>query len=354
MKKRKLFLLCLVGLFLLSSCKPDQPKKIERNETPKTTLEEWNTSETTNTSQIDSEIESVQETATTNDLIFDTHNYDYDVVTGATQTTFGSNPQPLYTYEEKLKKMYWSNQPPLGLMEGNYFINEGLVDVGNKGIVEIITDNNGKIVNVEYQEYAAENYYSSEFAGANKRLSHYAFFQAENPRTDTTLATIVNGVTFVEKQMREENRITGNFETVKGSSTSAREGLMAIASQLSDEIRQPSETKYKGYAENIGNGLTGRLQLTMKDGKIVTARYDEYFADQPDQIQDSQLQQYYRQSKYFSLQYNAATKNEFKNFSDQLEQAILEKQTLQIENEELKKHSSFEAYSNLASKIKIQ
>ena len=29
--------------------------------------------------------------------------------------------------------------------------------------------------------------------------------------------------------MRDENRVTGNFYTVRGSSTSAREGLMPLA-----------------------------------------------------------------------------------------------------------------------------
>jgi hypothetical protein len=153
-----------------------------------------------------------------NALSFEETDYNYDVVTGATRTTFGSNPNPLYTYEEKLKKMFWSNQPPLGLMKGNYFTNMGYFDVGNKGIVEIITDDTQKIIHVEFNEYVQKNYYASKYAGANKRLSDYAFFQAQNPRTDTTLVTVVNGITFVERQMREENRVTGNFETVKGSS----------------------------------------------------------------------------------------------------------------------------------------
>ena len=38
----------------------------------------------------------------------------------ATQTTFGTTPPAKYTPEEK-EKMFWSNQPPLGLMTGNYY-----------------------------------------------------------------------------------------------------------------------------------------------------------------------------------------------------------------------------------------
>ncbi|OJG72034.1 hypothetical protein RV12_GL001117 [Enterococcus quebecensis] len=334
-------------MFGLSGCKPDQ-----RNDAKKSSESSRPALYIPSSSEVASSSEEMTE-KTANDVTFEGTTYNYDVVTGATQTTFGSNPKPLYTYEEKLKKMFWSNQPPLGLIEGNYFTNEGYFDVGNKGIVEIITDDTGKIINVEFNEYGAENYYESKYSGANKRLSDYAFFQAQNPRTDTTLVTVVNGITFVEKQMREENRVSGNFKTVKGSSTTARQGLMAIAAELSDEIRQPSKTKYIGYAEDFSDGLIGRLQLTITDGKIDTARYDEYFADQPEKITSPQLKKYYRQSKYFSLTYNEETNNDFVQFSDALTKEIVDKQTLTIENDTLIKHPSFESYKKLIEHIKI-
>ncbi|MGX7264311.1 hypothetical protein [Enterococcus crotali] len=339
------FILCsIVGL---SACKPDQRTDTEQSSTSsRPPLVNTTSSET---------VSSSTETKDTgaNELSFEKTSYNYDVVTGATQTTFGSNPKPLYTYEEKLKKMFWSNQPPLGLMTGNYFTNDGYFDVGNKGIVEIVTDDTTKIINVEFNEYGAENYYASKYAGANKRLSDYAFFQAQNPRTDTTLVTVVNGITFVERQMREENRITGNFETVRGSSTTAREGLMAIAAELSEEIKQPSKTKYIGYAEDFGNGLIGRLQLTVTDGKIDSARYDEYFADQPEKITADNLKKYYRQSKYFSLEYKDEINDDFVAFSDTLTKAIVEQQTLVFENSEFTKHPSYASYQKLIKHIEL-
>ncbi|WP_375180515.1 hypothetical protein [Enterococcus rotai] len=348
MRKNRLltaFFLCsAIGLV---GCQPDQRKDTEQSSVAsKPAIFSYSSSESTATSE-----EVAEKPA--NELMFENTSYNYDVVTGATQTTFGSNPKPLYTYEEKLKKMFWSNQPPLGLLEGNYFTNDGYFDVGNHGIVEIVTDDTNKIINVEFNEYGAENYYASKYAGANKRLSDYAFFQAQNPRTDTTLVTVVNGITFVEKQMREENRITGNFETVKGSSTTAREGLMAIAAELSDEIKQPSKTRYIGYAEDFGDGLIGRLQLTVTDGKIDSARYDEYFADQPEKIVADQLKKYYRQSKYYSLEYNEATNNEFVAFSDGLTKAIVDQQALTIENSELTKYPSYASYQKLIKHISL-
>ncbi|MFD2306369.1 hypothetical protein [Enterococcus termitis] len=346
MKQSYLLISSIVGvLIVLSGCKPDQRESTHSStETAKTAIFNSTTKETTSSSK--KEI-----TGQTNDLVFEDTSYNYDVVTGATQTTFGSNPKPMYTYEEKLKKMFWSNQPPLGLLEGNYFTNEGYFDVGNKGIVEIVTDENSKIINVEFNEYGAENYYESTYAGANKRLSDYAFFQAQNPRTDATLVTVVNGITFVEQQMREENRIDGNFNTVKGSSTSAREGLMAIAAELADQIRKPSATKYIGYAQDFGDGLIGRIQLTVTDGKIDTARYDEYFADQPEQIKSEQLKKYYRQSKYFSLIYNQETGNDFITFADALTQTIIDQQSLMIKDNELSQHPSFALYEKLIEHI---
>lgn len=348
MKKSYLFaVFILCSIIGLSACKPDQ---IIETEASSTSVRPPLVNESSSESEAVLPNEETKNTGI-NDLSFENTSYNYDVVTGATQTTFGSNPKPLYTYEEKLKKMFWSNQPPLGLMEGNYFTNDGYFDVGNKGIVEIITDDTQKIINVEFNEYGAENYYASKYAGANKRLSDYAFFQAQNPRTDTTLVTVVNGITFVEKQMREENRVTGNFDTVKGSSTTAREGLMAIAAELAEEIKQPSKTKYIGYAEDFGNGLIGRIQLTVTDGTIDSARYDEYFADQPEKIVADHLKKYYRQSKYFSLEYHEDAKDDFVVFSDHLTKAIVDQQTLVFENSEFTKHPSFASYQKLIKHI---
>lgn len=337
---------CVLTVFV--GCKPDQRKETQRS----TTIEKKAVFNSTEKEPASSSQTETNEQAV-NKLSFEDTSYNYDVVTGATQTTFGSNPKPIYTYEEKLKKMFWSNQPPLGLLEGNYFTNEGYFDVGNKGIVEIVTDDANTIVNVEFNEYGAENYYESKYAGANKRLSDYAFFQAQNPRTDETLVTVVNGITFVEKQMREENRVDGHFNTVKGSSTSAREGLMAIAAELADQIRQSSDTKYIGYAEDFGDGLIGRLQLTVTEGKIDSARYDEYFADHPQAIKSEQLKKYYRQSKYYSLTYNEDTANDFTEFSDRLTKAIVDQQSLVITEGEITNHPSFASYEKLIQHISL-
>lgn len=288
------------------------------------------------------------------DVSFDNHEYTYDVVTGATQTTFGSTPPAIYTKEEKMKKMFWSNQPPLGLLEGYYYKNEGLFKGNNYGIVEVVTHpKTADILNVEFTEFASDSYYEPKYAGANKRLSDYAFFQADNTRTDETLVTVVNGITYVEKQMRDENRVTGDFLTVKGSSTSAREGFMPLAEQMKDWIREPYENKYFGFAKELPNGLIGRLQVVTTKDKITDVRYDEYFADQPEKMTDESLKPYYRQSKYYSLDYNKETNQDFIKFVDKLTKEIKDNQTLDIANDDLKKHPSYETYNELRQQLDI-
>lgn len=291
---------------------------------------------------------------TDNTLTFEQHEYTYDVVTGATQTTFGSNPPALYTKEEKEEKMFWSNQPPLGLLEGYYYKNEGLFTGNNYGIVEIVTNpKDAKILNVEFTEFASEPYYEEKYSGVNKKLSDYAFFQAADTRTDETLVTVVNGITFVEQQMRSENRVTGDFLTVKGSSTSAREGFMPLASKMEDWIREPYDFKYFGYAEELENGLIARLQIVTEGEEIVSARYDEYFADTKEKMSDKELQPFYRQSKYYSLDYNQKTNNEFKNFADKLTNEITKNSSLDMTNPEILEHSSYETYELLSEKIDL-
>ncbi|UUV98174.1 hypothetical protein G314FT_02650 [Vagococcus luciliae] len=168
-----------------------------------------------------------------------------------------------------MKKMFWSNQPPLGLLEGYYYKNEGLFQGNNYGIVEIVTEpKTHDILDVEFTEFASDSYYEPKYAGTNKRLSDYAFFQADNTRTDETLVTVMNGITFLEQQMRDENRVTGDFLTVKGSSTSAPSGFMPLAEKMKDWIREPYENKYFDYDKEMPNGLIGRLQVVTTNDKI--------------------------------------------------------------------------------------
>lgn len=280
------------------------------------------------------------------------HDYNYDVVTSATTTTFGTHPEAKYTKEEKEARMFWSVQPPTGLIKGHYYKNESEFDGGNRGILELVTDDDGKLIHVEFNEMASANYYEPKYANASKRLSDYAFFQASNTRTDDTLVTWVNGITFLEGQMLAENRLDGNFETVKGSSTSARNGMMPLAAEMKDWVKKPFGFYYYGIAEPLGNGLTARLQVVTEDGKLVSVKYDEIFADQKQEITDPNLQAFYRQSKYFSLDYGKETANSFVKFADGIEKQVLKTQDLlDVPKQDTE---SFRNYEKLAQKIHVE
>lgn len=339
MSKKIILPLVLMSLVLVA-CKPD-----ERPTKPGAKKTETSSSQVT--------IQNDKQTGPT-DVVFDQHQYTYDVVSGATQTTFGTTPPALYSKEEKAEKMFWSNQPPLGILTGYYYKAENTFDGSNQGQLEVVTSpKDGRILNVEFTEFASEPYYEKKYSGVNKRLSDYAFFQASNTRTDETLVTVVNGITFVEQQMRQQNRLDGEFLTVKGSSTSARRGLMPLAQSLAKTIKEPSPQRYHGSAKELSNGLIPRLEVITEGGKIVAVTYDEYFADQESKMTAPELKEFYRQSKYYSIDYQAKFGTEFNQFADQLVTEILAQQTLAIDSAKLKNQPAFAVYQELAQGLKL-
>ena len=346
-------MLVFIGLFILVGCAPDQEPTKQTTSGPQETKQVKQVTVTNQTtSAVEKQAPTKNDELIANQLTFDSHEYTYEVVTGATQTSIGTTPPAKYTPEEKKEKMFWSNQPPLGLMTGNYYKNEGVFTGGNYGIVEIITEpETQRILNVEFTEFASDPYYDTRYSGVNKRLSDYPEFQASNTRTDDTLVTVVNGITYVEKQMRDENRVTGNFYTVRGSSTSAREGLMPLAAEMDTWLKEPSKETYIGYAEDLGNGLIARLQVITEEQKIKHVSYDEYFSDEQEKITETALRPFYRQSKYYSPGYNKQTNNSFIHFVDALTKAITTQQTLSVNEEQELKHPSFTTYQRLAEKI---
>ena len=183
-------------------CAPDQEPTKQTTSGPQETKQ---VKQVTVTNQTTSAV--VKQAPTKNDelianqLTFDSHEYTYEVVTGPHKRHLGQPHQSKIYTRRKKGKMFWSNQPPLGLMTGNYYKNEGVFTGGNYGIVEIITEpETQRILNVEFTEFASDPYYDTRYSGVNKRLSDYPEFQASNTRTDDTLVTVVNGITYVENK----------------------------------------------------------------------------------------------------------------------------------------------------------
>ncbi|MGX7420335.1 hypothetical protein ACWOFR_16205 [Carnobacterium gallinarum] len=255
------------------------------------------------------------------------HTYEYDVVTGATKEVEVDESKAPLDQKEKDAKMFWSGRPVVGEIVGDYYHNEIVFNEGYTAIVDVVTDND-KVALVEFDEIGPGDYYDGDWAGKNKRLSGYAFFQATKPRTDVTLVTIVNTMTYLESQMMNENRLDGEFSTIKGSSNSANEGFLPVASELADTIKTSSKQKYYGITKNLKDGLFARLIIIKEDDTITDVRYDEYFADTEDEIKDKELRKYYRQSKYYSKDYSSETAENFREDVDNLKKSVLEKQDL--------------------------
>lgn len=260
------------------------------------------------------------------------HVYEIDVVSGATTEAKQDENEPPLDAAEKEKKMYWSGRPKVGTIVGNYYNNKVIFNEGYTAVVDVVVDN-GKISLVEFDEIGPGDYYDGDWAGMNKRLSGYAFFQASKPRTDKTLVTLVNTMTYLENQMIEENRLTGTFKTLKGSSNSANEGFIPAVNGLAEKIKQPSTEEYYGITKDFGEGLFGRLVvITDRETKAIKeVKYDEYFADMKEEIADKDLQKYYRQSKYYSKDYSKESGENFRKDIDELKEKVLTEQKLDVE-----------------------
>ena len=232
-----------------------------------------------------------------------------------------------------LNSLGWSVQPKLGLVKGDYYREEDWFTPhpgGPKdfyGVLEAVS-NGGKLQMVEFNEFNAPTYYIRKYQNASKRYSDYGFLQASRERTASTRVVLVNGMTYVEEQMMRENRLDGEFDLLTGASNSIRESMLVLAERISGRLEKPSGQYYYGYAQEVEPGITGRLQVVMEQGRIVSCFYDEIFADQPEDIGDAELKSYYRQSKYYSLDYVSDYPCGFNALFDMWREHVLEGQNL--------------------------
>lgn len=273
---------------------------------------------------------------------YNINGYDYTVnaVSGATkEVPFDKNTPPM-DYDKKLKQMHWSGRPAVGIVQGDLYHKEYMFNDGYVAVIDAVK-NKDKIVMVEMDEIASQNYYAGKWAGGPKRLSGYGFFQAKSQRTDLTLATLINSMTYLEYQMVKENRLSGDFKTVRGSSNSATKGFIPAANELANEMSKPSTQKYNSITKDFGDGTFARLVVITNADKISSVRYDEYFADTQEEIIDKALKQFYRQSKYYSADYNWVTGKDFKHYSDDISATVIASQKLLQLTPEIHENAKF-------------
>lgn len=292
--------------------------------------------------------------------------FTYDTTSGATvlPSRTGEEGQSAMDPATKDQKMFWTVQPPLGIVEGEYYhldkkFNEGAhQDKGDPddyflGTTDLVVSD-GKIRHIEFDEIPGKTYYNKTWAAQTKRRSGYAFFQFSKPRTDRTLVTWVNGQTFLEWQILNHNSLNLIFDTVYGSSNSARDVFIPSALELAEKVKQPSGQYYLGISIPNGKGLTPRLQLVYEGDKLVSARYDEIFSDYQSKIADPELKQFYRQSKYDSVPYREKDGGAFREWADKLCAALVAQNSLDVSGDAFKELSSQPEFANvkdLAAKI---
>lgn len=232
-----------------------------------------------------------------------------------------------------LNNLFWTVQPPIGIISGDYYRAENWFaphfsgDQGYHGILEVV-QKDGKICLVEFNEINSLSYYIQMYQGISKRLSNYCFFQATKERTAHTGVVLVNGLKFLEDQMIKENRLTGDFDLITGASNSIKRSMLPLAEDISKKLKEPTNEKYFGIAEFLGGGITGRLQVITKDKRIRNCFYDEIFADRKEEIEDVELKPYYRQSKYYSLDYVSTIGVGFNTIVDMLNEHVKNVQDL--------------------------
>lgn len=233
-----------------------------------------------------------------------------------------------------LDQLSWSVQPPKGLIKGSYYREEARFsscfqgDPGHLGVLEVVADKD-KLLMVEFNEQCSPTYYMREFQNADKRLSNYGFFQATKERTASTGVVLVNGITSLEKQMVEKNRLCGDFQLVAGASNSIKRSMLPLAEKVAERLlHHSSSQRYYGLSQELEPGVTGRLQVVVENGKFIRLFYDEIFADTQEEITDPELKPYYRQSKYHCPFYISTSGAGFNSLSDLLTQSVLTHQDL--------------------------
>jgi len=104
--------------------------------------------------------------------------------------------------------------------------------------------------------------------------------------------------------------------------------MTPLAEEIEGVLSEGSDVKYYSIAEKFDRGITGRLQLTIKDGKIIWCHYDEIFADDPANISPRAFKKYYGESKYASVVYDEPSRIGFNVQIDALNEKVIKTQNL--------------------------
>lgn len=225
--------------------------------------------------------------------------------------------------EATLYEQGWSIKPAYGILKGNYYKESEVFRQGHTGILEVVTDDDNKLLMVEFNETGRPNYYTRLYQNQNKRMSEYNFTMGERKGV-----AFIQGILAAEQQMLENQSLTAEIDCVSGASNSVQQSMIPMAERIDERLSQGSTMKYYSIAEDLGKGLSGKLEIVVENGKIIDCHYDEIFADTPEEIEDESLKQYYRTSKYDSIYYEEPSRIGFNIQMDALNEKVKETQDL--------------------------
>ncbi len=211
------------------------------------------------------------------------------------------NKVATWNEREEVEWLNYSIQPTLGMVKGDYYLVEKEFGMatwapGHHGTLEVVKDENGKFIFVEFNERCMDKYYNHYYSKIDKRRSDYGIWQASKTRQAKAGIVLVNGMQYVENQIMERQSLEGDFDLLTGASGSMRQ-MVSMAKDLAQTIDKPSTKKLYSFAENFGYGITGWLKVIVEAGKIISCKYDEVFADHQADIAYPELKKYYKQSK---------------------------------------------------------
>lgn len=284
-------------------------------------------------------------------VIYNGVQFNFDTASGATPRYVRTPNEIQVDQDAKNKRMQWTIQPPLGIVEGEFYRATKDFAGGYIATTDLVIDK-GNVVHVEMNERGPKDYYEKRWADQTKRRSGYGFFQASSPRTHETLMVTPNAFNYLEWQILKYNSLNFTPQGVRGISNSAREAFIPEIQELAKQVEQKSNKYYTAVALPLEQGLTGRLELIHEGDKIVEVRYDEIFADRAEDIANEADKKWYRQSKLESVDYNIENQDKFRKFNDALGKAIMAANSLDFELPEYQDMPEYKNAQMFAEKLK--
>ena len=224
----------------------------------------------------------------------------------------------------KSSDSHWNPLPVEGIISGDYYRVEKNSEYGRQAIFEGVKDK-GRIVKTEYNEVAGGDSSSRYYQGTSKRLSEYNFHMMHEGDEGISWAEVILDI---EGQMVEKQSLAGEFDILAGCTHYVEYSMLPLGRKLEEKMMGSSSKRYYELTKNLGGGIYGNLRVIIEDNKIISCRYDELFAPKKKDIVYKDLKDFYRQSKYHSVEYRDPSGTGFNIQMDELDRRVVATQNM--------------------------